>query len=292
MKVSIQVSRFTWPGGDAEIGPTFARLVRGVEDAGFDTLWVMDHFFQLDPMLGSADEPMLEGHTALSVAAGMTQRVRLGALVAGVIYRHPSLLVKTVTTLDVLSGGRAWLGVGAAWYQRECEGLGFEFPRPAARFEMLEEALRIAHQTWQGDRSPIHGKHFRLEEPVVSPAPVTRPRPPILIGGGGERKTLRLVARYAEACNLFAQSGEEVLRHKLDVLERHCADAGRDPGTVEKTVTVPVNFDKASSQEVIDRCAGLSRLGFDHAIFNVARDYTVEPLARVGTEIIPALAAL
>lgn len=241
MKFSITVPRFVYAGGDAAIGQEFAALARDADQAGMDTLWVMDHFFQI-PMVGDVTEPMLEGYSALAFAAGITERIKLGTLVTGVTYRHPGVLVKTVTTLDVLSGGRAWLGIGAGWYEREHEALGVTFPPTSERFERLEETLQIANQMWSDNDGPFNGKHFHLGETLCQPQPVGHARPPILIGGSGEQKTLKLVARYADACNLFAMPGEEgqnVLRHKLDVLRQHCEREGRDYHSIEKTVLGP-----------------------------------------------------
>lgn len=247
MKFSITVPRFVYPGGNAVIGQEFAALACEADQAGLDTLWVMDHFFQI-PMIGEITEPMLESYSALAFAAGNTERIKLGALVTGGMYRHPGVLVKTVTTLDVLSGGRAWLGIGAGWFDREHEGLGVTFPPTSERFERLEEILQIANQMWSDNDGPYAGKHYQLAETICQPQPVGHARPPVLIGGGGEQKTLKLVARYADACNLFAAPGEEglaMLRHKLDVLRQHCEREGRDFDSIEKTVLgpFPATFD-------------------------------------------------
>jgi F420-dependent oxidoreductase-like protein len=242
MKFSITVPRFLYPGGDAAIGSEFAALARDADQAGLDTLWVMDHFLQI-PVAGEIDDPMLEGYSTLSYAAGVTKRIKLGTLVTGVTYRNPWVLVKTLTTLDVLSGGRAWLGIGAGWFEREHEAMGVTFPPTSERFERLEETLQIANQMWSEHDGPFHGKHYHLAETLCQPQPVGHARPPILIGGGGEQKTLKLVARYADACNLFAAPGEEgmtTLRHKLDVLRQHCEREGRDFNSIEKTVLGPL----------------------------------------------------
>ena len=225
MRIGLQVPSFTWPGGTAEIGARLAEIGRTADDAGFYSLWVMDHFFQIG-MVGPPEHAMLEGYSALSFLAGVTKRVKLGTLVTGVHYRHPGILVKTVTTLDVLSGGRAYLGIGAGWNEQESRGLGVPFPPLKDRFEQLEEALQIAHQMWKGDRSAFNGAHYQLADPLNSPPPLAQPHPPIMIGGGGEQKTLRLVAQYADACNLFARMGDDVLRKKLDVLRGHCETLG------------------------------------------------------------------
>jgi F420-dependent oxidoreductase-like protein len=234
MKLGVHVVRFDWPGAPGSIGPTLARTAQAAEAAGVSSLSLMDHYFQMDQM-APAEQPMLEGYIGLGFVAAHTARLRLGLLVSGVTYRHPGLLAKIVTTLDVLSEGRAELGIGAAWYEREHRGLGVPFPPVAERFERLEETLRICLQMWGDEDGPFQGRHYRLAETLCSPPPITRPHPPILIGGSGERKTLRLVARYADACNLFASSPAEVA-HKLDVLRRHCDDAGRDYDTIRRTI--------------------------------------------------------
>ena len=235
MKLNLHVSSFSgWPDGPAGISPTLTAVARAADETGFSTVTVMDHYFQMET-LGGPVEPMLEAYTTLGFLAGQTSRVQLGALVTGVTYRHPGLLAKIVTTLDVLSGGRAVLGLGAAWYEREHVGLGVPYPPLAERFERLEEALQVCLQMWGEDEGRYDGRHFTLAETVNRPAPVSRPRPRLLVGGSGERKTLRLVARYADACNLFPTGVEEV-RHKLAVLDAHCADVGRDPAEVARTL--------------------------------------------------------
>ncbi len=233
MNLDLHVSRFDWAGSPSGIGPGVRDLARRAEAIGVRTLSFMDHYFQMDWM-APAEDPMLEGYTALGFVAGCTDTLRLRLLVTGVTYRHPGLLAKSVATLDVLSGGRAELGIGAAWYEREHLGLGVPFPSTAERFERLEEALEICLQMWGGDDGPFTGKHYRLEETLCRPEPVSNPRPRILIGGGGERKTLRLVARYADACNFFGGPAE--VAHKLDVLRAHCDEVGRDPNEIEVTV--------------------------------------------------------
>jgi F420-dependent oxidoreductase-like protein len=232
MNLDLHVSRFDWAGGPAEIGPGVARLARTAEEVGVRALSFMDHYFQMEAM-APAEDPMLEGYTALGYVAGVTRKLRLRLLVTGVTYRHPGLLAKIVTTLDVLSGGRAELGMGAAWYEREHRGLGVPFPPLGERFERLEEALQICLQMWSEDNGPFDGKHYRLAETLCSPAPVSSPRPRIMIGGGGERKTLRLVAQYADACNLFG--GPEQVAQKIEVLRRHCDALQRDIGDIEVT---------------------------------------------------------
>ncbi len=232
MRLGIHVANFTLPGGPAALAPALAATARAAEAGGCAQLTLMDHWFQME-QFATAQDPMLEGYTALGFLAGQTSRIDLGLLVTGVTYRHPGLLAKIVTTLDVLSGGRAVLGIGAAWYEREHLGLGVPYPPVAERFERLEEALQICKQMWSADEGPYRGKHYELAETICVPPPIRQPK--VLIGGSGERKTLRLVAEYADACNLFANDPAEVAR-KLDVLARHCEDVGRDPAEIEKTI--------------------------------------------------------
>ena len=233
MELGVHYSNFTHPDWQHRLVERLTETARVADQGGVAQFTVMDHWFQMETLGGPA-EPMLEGYTTMGHLAALTERLRLGLLVTGVTYRHPGLLAKTVTTLDVLSHGRAMLGIGAAWYAREHEGLGVPFPSTGERFERLEETLQIVRQLWSGDQTPYAGKHYRLAEPVNVPPPVQSP-PPIMVGGSGERKTLRLVARYADACNLFGTSPDDV-RHKLDVLRGHCEDAGRDPDEIEKTM--------------------------------------------------------
>lgn len=234
MKLGLHYWNFTTPSDPATMAATLAETARIVDGAGMSSLTVMDHYFQMEAM-ARADEPMLEGYTTLGYLAGITERVTLGLLVTGVMYRYPGLLAKIVTTLDVLSVGRARLGIGASWYEREQRGLGVPVVPVAERFERLEETLQIYRQMFSDDNGPFAGRHFQLAETLNVPAPVTRPYPPIMIGGGGEKKTLRLVAQYADACNLFG-SGPDDVAHKLDVLRGHCSAVGRDYATIDKTV--------------------------------------------------------
>ncbi|HEX6194370.1 MAG TPA: LLM class F420-dependent oxidoreductase [Jiangellaceae bacterium] len=236
MRLGLHYWTFSTPPEPAKIGPTLAQTAEIAEQAGFAAFTVMDHFFQMEAA-APAEEPMLEGYTTLGFLAAKTQRLTLGLLVTGVMYRYPGLLAKTVTTLDVLSGGRARLGIGASWYEREQRGLGVPVVPVAERFERLEETLQICLQMWSDDNGPFDGQHYRLAETLCVPAPVSRPRPPIMIGGGGEKKTLKLVARYADAGNLFGTSPADVAR-KLDVLRRHCDDESRDYDSIAKTVLI------------------------------------------------------
>jgi F420-dependent oxidoreductase-like protein len=293
VRIGLQIPSFSWPGGPARLGARLGEIARTADDAGFASLWVMDHFFQI-PMVGPAEREMLEGWTTLGFLAGQTRRARLGTLVTGVTYRPPGVLVKIASTLDVLSGGRAWLGIGAAWFEREHLGLGVPFPPLAERFERLEETLRIAKQMWSGRVDRFEGKHHTLAETLDSPAPLSRPHPPILIGGMGERKTLRLVARYADACNLFLYAGKEALAKKLEVLRRHCDAAGRPYEAIEKTAlgTVQLAPGRSSAADVIRSCRELAGIGIQHAIFNMPNVHELAPLETFGKEIIPALAEL
>lgn len=290
MELGVSVVSFSWPGSPESIRPNLIEAARRAEAAGLASLWVMDHFFQIPPV-GPAELEMLEAYTALGFCAAVTERITLGALVTGVTYRHPGILVKQVTTLDVLSGGRAWLGLGAAWFDREHEGLGVPFPPLSTRFEMLEETLRVALQMWSDDTGPFDGEHYRLAETLSSPPAITTPHPPILIGGSGEKKTLRLVARYAQACNIFGLGRAEVKR-KLEVLEGHCADVGTDYAGIHKTVLVPVlPVDSEGAKRFVETAAGYGELGIDEVMVGLVGP--PEPALDVaGDEIVPALAAL
>ncbi len=240
MNLDLHVMRFDWAGGPAGIGPGVAKVARLAESVGVRALSFMDHFFQMEAF-APAEQPMLEGYTALGFVAALTERMRLRLLVTGVTYRHPGLLAKTMTTLDVLSGGRAELGIGAAWYEREHKGLGVPFPPLGERFERLEEALQICLQMWSDDNGPYEGKHYQLAETLCSPMPVSAPRPRIMIGGGGEKKTLRLVAQYADSCNFFG--GPDQVAHKIEVLRGHCDRLKRDISEIEVTAIMPATAD-------------------------------------------------
>jgi F420-dependent oxidoreductase-like protein len=294
MKIGLQVNRFTWEGGDAQIGPLFAAVGRRAEAAGFDSLWVMDHFFQIQG-LGAPEEPMLEGYTALSYIAGNTSRLKLGTMVTGVTYRHPGILVKTATTLDVLSGGRAYFGIGAGWFEREHLGLGVPFPPLKERFERLEEALQIAHMMWSGEVGRYDGKHYQLTETITSPQVLSKPHPPILIGGGGEQKTLRFVAKYGDACNLFTRFGEGGIEHKLGVLKQHCENEGRPYEEIEKTslgrvtVTRDGGGDTMSAQQAIDWFGNLASIGIDHALISMGNVSHPDAFEVFKDTIVPAV---
>ena len=294
MRLGLQVPNFTWPNGQRQLGDTFGLIAERAERAGFYSLWVMDHFFQIS-VVGPAENEMLEGWTALAYAAGRTNRLRLGTMVTGVTYRYPGILIKTATTLDVLSNGRAYFGVGAAWNEEEHRGLGVPFPPLAERFERLEETLQIAQRMWGKDENPYIGKHYRLERPLNSPQAVQQPHPPILVGGGGERKTLRLVARYADACNLFAYHDPGILRHKLDVLRGHCEAVGRPYERIEKTSLGRIHLTQdgrdgsLAPAAAIEHFAALAELGIDHAIFSMPNVQEQEPFELLASEVIPAV---
>jgi F420-dependent oxidoreductase-like protein len=289
MKIGLQIPNFTWPGGPAQISGKLAEIARAADDAGFYSLWVMDHFFQIG-MIGPPENDMLESYSTLGYFAALTRKVKLGTMVTGVIYRYPAILVKTATTLDVLSGGRAYFAVGAAWNEREAKGLGVPFPPLGVRFELLEETLQIARQMWSPDNGAYHGKHNHLAETLCSPQPLSRPHPPILVAGGGEKKTLRMVAQYADACNLFGPP--ETVSAKLAILKQHCTALGRDYGSIEKTTlgTVDVQPGKMSANEVIAHCRVLAALGVQQAIFNIPNVHEIRPLEVFGRHIIPAIA--
>jgi F420-dependent oxidoreductase-like protein len=289
MKVGIHFVNFSLPGGPEALAPTLAASARAAEEGGCSVFTLMDHWFQMEHFATAAD-PMLEGYTSLGYLAGQTERMTLGLLVTGITYRHPGLLAKIVTTLDVLSVGRARLGIGAAWYEREHLGLGVSFPPVAERFERLEETLQICLQMWSEDDGPFHGRHYQLAETVCSPPPVSRPRPAILVGGSGERKTLRLVARYADACNLFAPDAA-IVAHKLEVLDRHCETEGRDPAGVERTIlgfTSPFDDPDAFVSEMEE----YANLGIELVELIPPGPDPVGWVTRLGEETVPRLAAL
>jgi F420-dependent oxidoreductase-like protein len=292
LKIGLQVPYFTWPGGPPKLGPKLADVVRTAEDAGFDSIWVMDHYFQI-PMVGGAELDMLEAYTTLGFIAAHTRTAKLGTMVTGVTYRHPGILVKQVTTLDVLSGGRAWLGIGAAWFEREHDGLGVRFPPLRERFERLEEVLQIASKMWDpDDNGAFEGKHYHLAETLNSPQALTRPHPPILIGGSGERKTLRLVARYADACNLFGDA--DTVRHKLEVLKDHCRAERRDYEEIEKTVLFVFNPGPNGENvgQVVEQLGRLAEAGAETVIGAVAGAENLKPLEIVGRDVLPQVAGL
>ncbi len=297
MKIGLQISSFTWPGGDARIGETLAGIVRAADDAGFDSIWVMDHFLQIGSV-GKPEEPMLEGLTTLGFMAAHSRRARLGLMVGGIHYRQAGLWIKAVSTLDVLSGGRAWFGIGAAWNEQESRAWGFPMPPLGQRFEMLEETLQLARAAWQGKdgtHEAFRGSHYQAADPLNSPQALTKPHPPILIGGGGERRTLKLVARYADACNVFGTDPEQ-LGHKYAVLRRHCEGVGRDYAEIEKTFLTQVSLTPDGARRSLTPAAMVERLGrsadagAQHAIFSL-RDVTdLSKLELIGRAVDPPTA--
>ncbi|MBJ7602340.1 MAG: LLM class F420-dependent oxidoreductase [Candidatus Dormibacteraeota bacterium] len=290
MKLGLQIPDFTWPDGSARLGSTLATIAKTADSAGFDSIGVMDHFFQIGH-LGPPEHEMLEGYTTLGFLAANTSRARLMTVVTGVHYRHPGLLAKTVTTLDVLSGGRAWLGIGAGWNEEESRGLGVPFPPLGQRFEQLKETLEICLQMWRGDESPYQGQQYKLDRPLNSPQSISRPHPGIMIGGSGEKKTLSLVARFADACNLFPTPD---LPHKLEVLRGHCEAVGRNYDEIEKTAIF--QFDVGERGEKVDDLVGrlhwLAGMGIETVIGSVKDVWRIEPLEIVGERVIPAVAEL
>ena len=293
MKLGLTIPDFTWAAGPAKLGTTLAEIAKTADRVGFESIWVMDHFWQIRGN-GPPEHEMLEGYSALAFMAALTSRARLGTMVTGAVYRYPGVLAKTVTTLDVLSGGRAWLGIGAAWNQAESRGLGIPFPPIAERFERLEETLQICLQMWEGKRGsekPFNGKHFQLERTLNSPQSLSRPHPPILIGGMGEKKTLRLVAQYANACNFFPTPE---LPRKLDVLRQHCRTLGRNYDDIEKTCMF--DFDVGDNGEKIGKVIGglrwLAGMGMQTVIGSVPHIDRIKPLEIIGEKLIPAVADL
>jgi F420-dependent oxidoreductase-like protein len=293
VKFGLQVSSFTFPGGARELGAHLERIVRTADAVGFDSIWVMDHLFQIRGV-GAVDEPMLEGWTALGFIGAHTKRARIGLMVGGIHYRHPGIWLKAATTLDVLTGGRAWLGLGAAWNQEESEGLGFEFPPLGVRFEMLEETLQYAQEMFQGEQGSgraLRGRHYQPTRLLNSPQSISRPRVPIMIGGGGERKTLRLVAQYADATNVFG--GPEKIHHKYEILRSHCKAVGRPFDDIERsTLQGNLNVTKdgsgggATPAQVIDRFGELGDAGAQHILFSVKDPWQTDRIELLGSTLL------
>ena len=289
MKLGLQVNSFTWPGGAAAIGPTLARVTRAADDAGFDSIWVMDHFFQIRG-LGPPEAPMLEGMTALGFMAANSDHARLGLMVGGIHYRSPGLWIKATTTLDVLSGGRAWFGIGAAWNEEESRALGFPMPPLGERFEWLEDTIQMAHAMWSGGTGTgerLEGRRVEATRLLNSPQAISRPRVPIMVGGGGERKTLRLAAQYADACNVFG--GPERIAHKYAVLREHCERLGRPYEEIERSTLQSVDLDRESPAQVVERFGALGAAGAQHVIFSVRGVSDVSRLELLGAEVLPQL---
>jgi len=292
MKIGLQIPSFTWPGGDAAIGSTLASVTEAADTVGFDSLWVMDHFYQIRGV-GRPEEPMLEGWSALAFMAAHSKKATLGLMVGGVHYRQAGLWAKAATTLDVLSGGRAYLGIGAAWNEEESHGLGFPMPPLGVRFEILEETLQIVHAMWQGERGsgePFHGKHFQAERLLNSPQALTKPHPRIIIGGGGEQKTLRLVAKYADACNVFG--GPDQLTHKFAVLRERCAEVGRPFEEIERTNLAHVDLSQQAPAQVVARFQLLANVGVQHVILNLTNADDLRNIETLGRDVLPQVHAI
>lgn len=294
MHIGLQIPSFKYPGGTAVIRPKLKEIVTAAEAAGFYSLWVMDHYYQIKGLFGEAyTDPMMESYTTLGYLAGLTEKAYLGVLVTGVIYRYPSVLMKMVNTLDILAGGRTYLGIGAAWYEEEAIGYGIPYPSTSERFEHLEDTLQLAKALWSSDETSFEGKHFSAPTITNNPRPLSTPHPRILIGGTGPKKTLRMVAQYADACNIGEWVGTANMQKALDTLKAHCDRLGRDYDTIEKTSLSTVHL---SGEDTVDgtlkRLKALSEMGFSHAIFNMPDVYQIAPLETFAKEIIPAVADL
>jgi F420-dependent oxidoreductase-like protein len=289
MKLAIHFPNFTMPGEPASLATLLAATAKAADDGGCETMTLMDHWFQMEQRAPATD-PMLEGYTSLGFIAAHTKRLKLGLLVTGVTYRYPGLLAKTVATLDVLSEGRAFLGIGAAWYEREHLALGVPYPPISTRFEMLEEAIQICEQMWSDDEGPYNGKHYQLAETICRPRPIQAPRPPILIGGSGEQKTLRLVAQYADACNLF-DLGEDVIAHKLEVLDKHCEDLGRDPESIQRTmIAAPGALDDVDG--FLKKMERAAKRGISQIWIAAASPDPAGFVSRLADEVLPRLSQI
>jgi F420-dependent oxidoreductase-like protein len=285
MKLAIHFPNFTYPGEPASLAGIISATAKAADEGGFETMTLMDHWFQMEQRAPATD-PMLEGYTTLGFIAAQTRRLKLGLLVTGVTYRYPGLLAKIVATLDVLSEGRAFLGIGAAWYEKEHLALGVPYPPIAQRFEMLEEAIQICEQMWSDNEGPYEGKHYQLAETICRPRPIQAPRPPILIGGSGEKKTLKLVAKYADACNLFDIG--EGLADKLAILDRHCEDHGRDPKSIQRTAISAGNpFDDVDA--FLRKMESWTALGISQVWLSPPDQDPVRFVSRMAEEIVPRL---
>ena len=289
MELGLQIPDFTWPTGAAALGPELAAVARTADQVGFGYLAVMDHFFQIRGV-GPAEHDMLEAYTTLGFLAAHSERAKLLTVITGVHYRHPGLLAKAMTTLDVLSGGRGMIGLGAGWNEEESRGLGFPFPPVAERFERLEETLQYLLQMWSDNDGPFNGQHYQAERLMNVPQALSKPHPPIMVGGGGEKKTLRLVAKYAQACNVFNTPD---LEHKLDVLKKHCENEGRDYDDITKTVyhLIDTGENGEKTSELIDELGRLHGLGFSAAIGMVPQVPRLDVLERIGSDVIPVAKA-
>ncbi|MFN2134445.1 MAG: TIGR03560 family F420-dependent LLM class oxidoreductase [Candidatus Promineifilaceae bacterium] len=294
MNIGLQIPSFKYPGGTAAIRPKLKEIVTTAEESGFYSLWVMDHFYQIKGLFGEAyTDPMMEAYTTLGYFAGLTEKAYLGVLVTGVIYRHPSVLMKMINTLDILAGGRTYLGIGAAWYEEEAKGFGIPYPSTSVRFEQLEDNLRLAKALWAGEETSFEGKHVSAPAITNNPRPLSQPHPRIMVGGTGPKKTLRMVAQYAHACNIGDWVGTGNMQNALDTLKGHCETLGRDYDTIEKTSlsTVHLSGDDTVGS-VMGRIKELAEMGFTHAIFNMPDVHKITPLEIFADEIIPAAAEL
>jgi F420-dependent oxidoreductase-like protein len=270
VRLGVFVGNFGDPEGPAAIGRRLARIAVAAEAAGAASLWVNDHLFQI-PMFGGPEEPVPEAYSALAFVAALTERLELGTLTTSATYRYPGMLLKTVATLDVLSGGRAWLGIGPPWHEEEQRALGIPTGSWPERFARLTEILQLTRQVWSGDPGPFHGEYYRLDQPRLCPPPLRRP--PILVGGAHERRVLRLVAEYADACNLFEDGGLPLLRLKLDLLRRNCAAVGRPYDDIVRTTFGTVHAgDAAVPGATVDRFRRLADIGIDLAIVDLGAD--------------------
>lgn len=289
MNIGLQIPSFKYPGGTAAIRPKLKEIVTTAESAGFYSLWVMDHYYQIKDLFGETyTDPMMESYTTLGYFAGLTEKAYLGVLVTGVIYRHPAVLMKMVNTLDILSAGRAYFGIGAAWYEAEAKGYGIPYPSTSKRFEMLEDNLKLAKALWGADEVSFEGRHFSAPAITNNPRPLSNPHPRIMIGGTGPNKTLRMVAQYADACNIGDWVGTENMQKALDTLKEHCDSLGRDYDSIEKTALSTVHLTgKDTVDSVVKRIKVLSEMGFSHVIFNMPDVYKISPLETFGKEIIP-----
>lgn len=294
MNIGLQIPSFKYPGGTQAIRPKLKEIVTTAEEAGFHSLWVMDHYYQIKGLFSEAyTDPMMEAYTTLGYFSGLTEKALLGVMVTGVIYRHPSVLMKMVNTLDILSGGRAYLGIGAAWYEEEAKGFGIPYPSTSERFEQLEDNLKLAKALWDGDQVSFNGQHFSAPAMTNNPRPLSKPHPRILIGGMGPKKTLRMVAQYANACNFFEGAGIENMQKAIDTLKEHCERLERDYDDIEKTSLGTVHLSAEDTVDgVLSRIKNLSDMGFSHAIFNMPDVYKITPLETFAKEIIPAVAEL
>ncbi len=297
MHLGLHIVRFDWPGAPANIGPQLAEIARTADDAGFTHLSVMDHYFQIG-VVGPRQDPMLEGYVAAAHMAAHTSRARIGVLATGVHYRYPGLLIKIVTSLDALSGGRALFAIGAGWNEEESRGLGVPVPPVSERFERLEETLQLAHQMWRDDPAPFTGRHYQLAEPICHPQPLSKPRPPIMVGGGGERKTLRLAAQYADASNVFfgfsgtAADRAAAAGQKYEVLRRHCESVGRPYEEIERTALTSLRMgaDGMSTADVTALCRAGHDVGVQELILMLEDVHDLRHLEALGRDVIPVIA--